>query len=57
MQCAGERQPTVLRVKLAAKAQKLKKKKKKKQKNNFAICWSKDSTMKISEGKTAKLTV
>ena len=55
MQCAGERQPTVLRVKLAAKAQKLKKKKK--QKNNFAICWSKDSTMKISEGKTAKLTV
>lgn len=53
MQCAGERQPTVLRVKLAAKAQKLKKKKRK----NFAICRSKDSTMKISEGKTAKLTV
>ena len=36
MQCAGERRPTVLRVKLAAKAQKLKKKKTKKTTLQFA---------------------
>lgn len=51
MQCAGKRQPTVLRVNLAAKTQKLKKKKKK------TLQYAEDSTMKVSEGKTAKLTV
>ena len=49
MQCAGKRQPTVLRVKLAAKTKKLKKKK--------TLQFAEDSTMKISEGKTTKLTV
>lgn len=49
MQCAGKRQPTVLKVKLVAKTQKKKKKK--------TLQFAEDSTMKISEGKTAKLTV
>jgi len=48
MQCAGKRQPTVLKVKLVAKTQKKKKK---------TLQFAEDSTMKISEGKTAKLTV
>ena len=51
MQCAGKRQPTVLKVKLVAKTQKIKKIKKK------TLQFAEDSTMKISEGKTAKLTV